>query len=121
MKVIIAGGRDFVGHHKHLLWLDRIHTDFYYRDLDIEEVVSGAASGADEFGEKWAENMDIPVVRFYPDWEGCGKLAGPMRNRAMLDYVGTDGALIVFPGGRGTADIVRQAEGLGIRIISYEE
>ena len=49
MKVIIAGGRDYIFNQADFDVLDYIATKW-----SITEVVSGGAKGADAGGEKWA-------------------------------------------------------------------
>lgn len=110
MKLIIAGGRDYqmTGDDKTaLLALDI--------EMGITEVVSGCARGADQEGEKWAEANGIPVKRFPAKWRELGKSAGHHRNTAMACYAE---ALAVFPGGRGTADMIQQARERGLPIIN---
>lgn len=109
MKAIIAGGRDYGATDATWRFLDDIH-----RHLHIREVVSGGARGADAAGERWAEMRGIPIRRFPADWDASGRAAGPLRNEAMAEYAD---ALIAFPGGRGTADMVRRAERWKLRVI----
>ncbi len=47
-------------------------------------------------------------------WETYGKAAGPIRNREML--LNLPALVVAFPGGKGTADMVRQAERAGIPV-----
>lgn len=46
-------------------------------------IVSGAASGADRLGEKYASEHHHKVLRFPADWNKYGKAAGPIRNAEM--------------------------------------
>src|SRR5262245_60137320 len=108
MKLIIAGGRDYK-----LTEADYMRLDELWRQAEIEEVVSGGASGADRCGEQWAGQHNIPVKRFVPQWEAFGKAAGPMRNRAMAGYAD---AVALFPGGRGTESMYNEAKKAGIEI-----
>ena len=81
MKVIICGGRNF--------------TDYQYLNayvkmvppwIEITEVVSGHADGADTLGEQWATKNNIPLKIFPADWERLGRRAGPIRNIEMSKY-----------------------------------
>ena len=99
MKLIIAGGRDY----------EFTETDYMHLDdmlHHVVEVVSGCCRGADRCGEKWAAKWGIPVKRFRADWAFHGNAAGPFRNGQMAAYAD---CLAVFPGGRGTEDMIRQA------------
>jgi len=99
LRTIIAGGRDYQFTPTDIAFLDSI------ADC-ISEVVSGACNGADAAGEAWAESKGIPVKRYPADWKTHGKAAGPIRNIKMAQYAG---AVVLFPGGRGTTDMNRTA------------
>ena len=79
-------------------------------------VIEGAATGVDAVAAEWADDASIPLETYPADWMGHGKAAGPIRNRRMLDE-GKPTHVIAFPGGRGTADMVRQARKAGVPII----
>jgi hypothetical protein len=108
MRVIIAGGRDYF-----LTDGDRARLDEERAKLPITEVVCGCARGADTGGEDWANSRNIPVIRFPADWDRYGRSAGPRRNLQMAEYAD---ALIAFPGGKGTANMVQQAVERGMKI-----
>lgn len=97
MKTIIAGGRDYRISQDDIEFLD---------SLEITEVVSGGAKGADTGGEEYAEERGIPIIRFNADWDKHGKAAGPIRNREMANYAD---AVVLFPGGRGTESMYKEA------------
>jgi hypothetical protein len=104
VKVIIAGGRHFDD--MRVLVAAIVASGF-----EMTEVVSGAASGADRLGERWARMNGVPVKRFYANWD-AGKWAGPNRNAQMAVYAD---ALIALPGGRGTSDMIRAAKRRGLK------
>lgn len=108
MKLIIAGGRDYQMTEPDFSKLDAID--------GISEVVSGGASGADAWGERWAESRDIPVTIFRADWKKYGKSAGPRRNLEMAQYAH---ALALFPGGNGTEDMFQNAQILRLKIHDF--
>ena len=82
MKVIVAGGRDFNDYHLLKENLD----NFQQQYGNITEVVSGTAIGVDKLGEWYANENNIQIKRFIPDWKWLGKKAGFVRNRQMGDY-----------------------------------
>ena len=108
MKLIIAGGRDYVFNAKDIERLNSID--------GITEVVSGGASGADYHGEKWAESKDIPIKKFPADWNKHGNSAGPIRNKQMAIYAD---AVALFPGGRGTSHMFRTALIAKLKIFDF--
>jgi hypothetical protein len=116
MKLIIAGGRDYQFTDADIALLDELRLSRFV--APIEEVVSGGASGVDKCGEEWARKHGIPVKRFCAEWEHFGKSAGPRRNRQMAGYAD---AVALFPGGRGTANMYKEAQRAGIEIYDFRK
>ena len=120
MKVIVAGGRDF----KDYKLLKETLDSFQQEYGSITEVVSGTAKGVDKLGEKYANENNIPIKRFVPDWEGLGKKAGHVRNRQMGDYAKEhNGMLVAFwdKHSRGTKGMINYAKRIGLKsvVIDY--
>jgi len=115
MRVLVTGGRDFTDFQSVSLMLSRM-------DLinlpPITELCHGGARGADTLCGAWAKGHGIPVTVMKPDWNKHGKAAGVLRNQDMLDQFKPD-ALVAFPGGRGTADMVRRAESAGVPVYRH--
>ncbi len=78
-------------------------------------LVNGGAKGADFAGRWWAERFGMQVETYEADWDTHGRAAGPIRNQRMIDE-GKPDLVLAFPGGRGTADMVRRAEKAGIEV-----
>lgn len=114
MKVIIAGGRDYVFTDQDEADLDRL-----YDQIGITEVVSGRARGADTCGEEWARKRGLPVTPFPANWKLHGRAAGPIRNEEMARYVGAAGAVVLLPGGTGTQNMHEQAKKHGLQIFDW--
>jgi hypothetical protein len=74
--------------------------------LEVTEIVSGKARGADTLGEQYAKEKGIPVKEFPADWNKYGKAAGPIRNEEMARYADW---LIAFwhPDCKGTTNMIR--------------
>ena len=113
MNVVIAGGRDFAPADQDWQWLDHFHERHC-----INLVISGNATGADKFGEMWAGDHGVRVQRHPAEWNKHGKAAGPMRNRQMAKVAD---AVILFPGGRGTASMRKEAEKRNLPIYEPRE
>lgn len=113
MKVIIAGGRNYIFQNKDFEILDYIATKW-----SISEVVSGGATGADQGGEDWAIKNNISIKKFPADWSKYGKVAGPIRNAEMAAYA--DG-LILFPGGRGSKNMLETAKEFNLEILTIKD
>ena len=59
-------------------------------------IISGTARGADQLGEEWAKEREIPIERYPADWAKYGKRAGYLRNRQMSQV--SDGCLCIWDG-----------------------
>lgn len=115
MRVLVCGGRDFDNER----WLHIALTELH-RSEPFECVIEGGARGADTLAREWAEGMAIRVETYEADWMSNERAAGPIRNQRMLDE-GRPDLVVAFPGGRGTADMVRRANKNGIRTIVFAE
>lgn len=109
VRAIVCGGRDYSDWEHVVRTLDAI---------GVTELAHGCASGADSLAKAWAYLRRIPTAQYPANWAN-GKAAGPIRNQRMLDDFKPD-AVIAFPGGRGTADMVRRAQAAGVKIITVE-
>lgn len=110
MKVIVTGGRDYDNYDEVCKVLDA---------LGVQHVVTGGAKGADRLAETYIDDFGFTYRRYEADWDKYGKAAGPIRNRQMLEE-NKDCIVIAFPGGKGTADCVRQARQLGMVVLKVE-
>jgi len=115
MKLIIAGSRTISPNTQMLSQI----INFFGLDTKISEVVSGTAKGVDQAGEKWqlemlklCGNLAPKLVKFPPEWDTFGKVAGPMRNTEMSLYA--DALLLIWDGkSRGSAHMRQQMEKRG--------
>jgi hypothetical protein len=115
MKVIVAGGRDFTNFELLFAALNELS-----KEVNITEIVSGTAKGADSLGECWANLSKIPVKQFTPDWKTYGKSAGPIRNKSMAEH---GDILILFWDGksRGSKSMLNEMTKLGkpVKLFKY--
>ena len=113
MKTIIAGSRDMTPTLEDVRTLNKFLTS-------ISEVVSGEAKGADKFGEDWAKAHGIPLKKFPAEWAKYGRAAGPIRNKQMAEYADQLVAFL-YPDSRGTANMIKQAKKLGLKVYIVEK
>lgn len=109
MKVIVAGGRNFLPSEE-----DKIFLSEKLTELNCTEVVYGECRGADMFGKEVADSMGIPTTPFPANWTVFGDAAGPIRNEEMAKYAD---AVILFPGNEGTLSMLKLAKKYGLKII----
>ena len=116
MKLAIIGSRDF---NDYPLLVDSINS---LVEESITMIVSGGAKGADSLGEKYANENNIPIKIFKPDWKKHGRAAGFIRN---VDIVKESDTVIAFWDGksRGTENSINHARKMdkGLLIVHYNE
>lgn len=115
MKLLVCGGRDYKDWLTILRVLDAVHAK-----RPVTLVITGAAVGADIRAVIWAALRGVPHTGWQyevtpEEWKRVGKSAGPLRNQRMLDEQKPDG-VVAFPGGAGTADMVRRARDAGVKV-----
>lgn len=110
LRILVCGGRDYADRARVNGILDRVHLE-----RGIAEIIQGAARGADQFAAEWGWDAGVKVRSFPADWEQHGKRAEAIRNQDMVDR-GQPQAVIAFPGGRGTADMVQRARNAGLPV-----
>jgi YspA, cpYpsA-related SLOG family len=114
LRVLVCGGRDY----DDLDWVFQV-----LDDIGVRHIIHGASylgrrnprCGADYLADVYGEKRCIPTTRYPADWSKHGKAAGPIRNQQMLDE-SRPRLVVAFPGGRGTADMVRRAKAAGVRV-----
>lgn len=104
MRVLVCGGRDYddIDH----IWNMLYELEALYGTFDV--VIHGCATGTDSQAMLWAQCSGRKHAQFQADWNKHGRAAGPIRNQRMIDE-GKPDQVIAFPGGRGTADMIRRA------------
>lgn len=108
LYILVTGGRNYQ---------NREHV---FAELDARApllVFHGAATGADRLAGEWCEERGVPCISMRAPWKKLGRAAGVTRNRWILEIAlsltrARDAILqgLAFPGGAGTADMVRRCE-----------
>lgn len=86
----------------------------------ITEIVSGGAIGADSLARRFAENKQIKLTEFLPDYEQYGRGAPIRRNKEIVEY---SDQIIAFwdgksRGTKNTIDIAKK-QGKPVTIIRF--
>lgn len=114
MRVIVCGSR---------YCDDRRFVQNMLHDLDhthgFTMLIEGGSRGVDQFAGEWADRRGIPHVLVPAHWEYHGKKAGPVRNATMLSL--SPDRVIAFPGGNGTANMIKQAKQQGIPVVDLTD
>lgn len=110
MRVLVCGGRNYDDTATVFSALSAIDGE-----TEIAAIIEGGATGADQRAAEWARINEVDCELFVADWVHKGRKAGPLRNQRMLDE-GKPDLVVAFPGGKGTADMVRRAEKAGVPV-----
>jgi hypothetical protein len=110
MIVLVCGARDSADRDHVFSQLDAAHFIAGFGRL-----IHGGAPGVDSFAGEWALSRSVPQVVYPAEWDRYGRSAGPRRNAQMLAE-GKPDIVFAFPGGIGTADMVRRAERAGVYV-----
>lgn len=116
--VIVCGSREGAPPGAAWGWIGKAISGWEREHGRISHVIHGAAKGVDTSAAIWANQARRMCTSVPADWEANGRGAGHIRNAAMLsilkDVAPSDGrAVLAFPGGVGTANMVRIARDAG--------
>lgn len=115
MILLVTGGRNYENREELYQVLDKLHAERGFTYL-----VHGNARGADSLAHEWAVSRGVQPVAMEALWDAEGLAAGHNRNRRMLEFRKPD-LCVAFPGGRGTANMMRQARDMDIELIDVED
>jgi len=126
-RVIVTGGRDFGLRKSERELIETTLMELYLQNGDLL-IVHGDAKGTDTVAKEWGKREGLQVEAHKARWHdmsapGAYRVpgtahnanAGKDRNQKMAD-AGAD-LCLAFPGGNGTADMVRRASRAGIRVV----
>lgn len=131
-RILVCGGRDYGRFWNGTEWVpNRRQLDRLRRTLDaaleaarsagkVAVIIHGNARGADLLADQYAREKSLRVLSFSADWNLHGRRAGPIRNKQMLDE-GKPHAVIAFPGGAGTANMIKLAKDKGIPVLHVKD
>ena len=107
MRVLVCGGRDFLDS----VLLGKVLDGLTPRPTLI---LHGAARGADRLAGEFASAQGIAQRAFPAQWSQFGR----EKRVAQMLSLGKPELVVAFPGGRGTADMVRKARAAGVRVMA---
>ena len=116
MRILVCGGRDYDDMPEFTHQMGHLAREHGLENLVI---IHGGASGADRMASNWAFTFGLTEEAYLADWKTHGRAAGPIRNRQML-VEGKPDLVLAFPGGKGTANMITQAEKAGVEVIRVE-
>jgi YspA, cpYpsA-related SLOG family len=114
-KILVCGGRGYFNKAFLNAELDSLHSS-----LKFTLLIEGGAKGADALAKEWAIKKGIAVQTFPADWDAYGKSAGYKRNLQMVKE-GKPHCVAAFPGGKGTANMIKIAKDNNIEVFEYHD
>ena len=112
-SIIVCGGRYYTN--KEFLWKQ---LDYWFPYLDGNILIHGGAKGADTIAGNWTlTQKGIGSIVYPANWDKHGKSAGWVRNWDMANTKPTPIAVLAFPGGKGTASMVKIARDKNIFVV----
>lgn len=111
MRLLICGGRHFDEAATILDELTRFHA---HRPVTV--LIHGGLPMIGTPAESWARQNDVHVIRYPANWTLLGKQAETRRNLFMLEDSRPD-ALLAFPGGRHTVELLQRARSISVPVI----
>lgn len=113
IKLAIVGSRSFIDYE-----LLKKHVDA----TNIAAIVSGGARGADTLAEQFADEHNLQMIVYKPDYATHGRAAPFIRNSAIIE---ASDAVIAFWDGKstGTLDSIKKARKMGkpVTVIEYSK
>jgi hypothetical protein len=117
-KVLVSGDRYYKDRDKVFHVLDALHA----RIGPDMMIITGGATGADEFARQWAVERRVDHLIMYAKWGVEGRGAGPIRNRRMAKK--KPRLVCAFhpdlASSRGTADMIRVAEKMNVKVKRFK-
>lgn len=128
-RVLVCGGRDYALWEVVRFYLDEIHAKRVFT-----LIIHGDADGADTLAKRWArKHANVPDLPFPAMWDDLSQpdaiirtrrdgtkydaRAGMRRNLKML-VEGKPDLVVAFPGGAGTANMVRLATAAKMQVVN---
>ena len=114
-RILICGGRNYNDKEKFDAVMEMVRPWL----APLFCIIQGGARGADRLAMGWAFFEGCPMIEMRANWDKYEKSAGTVRNRWMLEYAMPD-LVIAFPGGTGTANMIKQARSAGIDVFEVK-
>jgi len=114
-RVLVTGGRAYLDRETVFARLGTCREEEQRNGLKLVVIHGDCPTGADHWAKLWCRREGVEERRFPAQWDLHGRSAGPRRNQRMVAE-GQPNLALAFPGGRGTADMVRRACVAGVLV-----
>ncbi len=122
MRLIVTGTRDTFANAWYKPGKAKVDAvlDCMHKQFGISVLIEGGANGVDSLARRWGGRRGLPRLTMHAPWDALGKRAGPVRNGWMITETMAE-ACLHFPGGNGTADMVKQARAANLLMFDARE
>jgi len=115
-RILVCGGRNYADAPLLNTTLDNIVANIHAMAAGQNiRLIHGAARGADSLAAAWASSRGLAATAYPAKWDIHGRSAGFVRNTQMLEE-GQPHLVVAFPGGAGTAMMIRIARSAGVTV-----
>ena len=111
--IIVAGDRNFTDYNYFKQCLNTL-----FNTERPRTIISGCAKGVDTLAIRYANEYNLPLMKFPADWDTHGKAAGPIRNKQMAQNA-THLVAFLAPNSKGTRNMINQAKEHNLAIKIY--
>lgn len=115
-RIAIVGSRNFDDYDT---LVEKVNNTLSLLKKTPSQIISGGATGADNLAERYANDYNIPLKVFKPDWSKYGRSAGAIRNHEIVE---NSDVVIAFRvnNSPGTTITINLASNKGITVIVYD-
>jgi|SRR5712671_1244843 len=116
-RILVTGSREW----GEFDIIERELTDYYNLYKGEIIIIHGECpTGADKAASMVSEKLKCPEIKFRANWKKCGRTAGPIRNKEMLDETKPD-MILAYPlrSSVGTKHMIRVARDMHIPIFVW--
>lgn len=113
IRVVVSGGRDYTDGTRVAAEMRKLERKANKAGYSLV-LITGGARGLDSLVQQWCDETGTRCIVMPAPWNSAySKSAGPIRNQWMIDVCEPNYA-VIFPGGRGTADMQARVAAAGI-------
>ncbi len=115
-KLAVVGSRNLADY----LLVEKTLDAYYFIHGNDLEIVSGGAKGADSLAARYAQENDLKLHVFLPEWNKYGKSAGFRRNTLIWDI--SDAGVAFWDGvSKGTSHSfdIAKSQGKELEIVEF--
>jgi len=116
MRVLVCSGRAYTDRAELYAEPNRLHAEYVFTTI-----IAGGAGGVAALALEWAQAHDIATQAFRAERGSFGRTGrgGPLRTARILAESRPD-IVVAFPGGRDTANMVKQAKAAGVWVVTVD-